>query len=277
MLRDRGDFAAREEASTNMTQAFFEPLGEGRYRSTEHTLGPWGGGSQHGGPPSALLGRALELHDARDDLLVVRFTAEILRPVPQADVVVGTRTVRGGRNVELLEAVLAGADGAELIRASAWRMRPQHGGFAAGDAGPAMAGPERGVAHPFFDVGLDVGYHTAMEWRFLEGAFMEPGPAKVWLRMRVPLVPDEQPSPLQRVLCAADSGNGVSATADARTLLFVNTDLSVHLRRPPRGEWIGMDARTVIEPDGVGLAETVLHDIDGPIGRGAQALYVAPR
>lgn len=260
-----------------MEQPFFEPLGPGRFQSTERTLGPWGGGSQHGGPPCALLGRELERHEPRDGLEIVRFTAEILRPVPQAECRVAVRTVRGGRNVELLEALLSGADGTELIRASAWRMRPQRDGFAAGDAGPALAPPEDGADHPFFDVGIPVGYHTSMDWRFVAGAFLEPGPAKVWLRMRAPLVAGEEPSPLQRVLCAADSGNGVSATADARHMLFINTDLTVHLRRPLRGEWVGMDARTVIEPDGVGLAETVLHDLDGAIGRGAQALFVAPR
>lgn len=260
-----------------MQEAFFEPLGPGRYRAGERTLGPWGGGNQHGGPPCALIGRELERHEPRDGMHIVRFTAEILRPVPQAECRVAVRTIRGGRNVELLEAVLTGADDAELVRVTAWRMRSQENGVAAGQGGQALAPPEAGVEVPFFDVGIPVGYHTSMDWRFVQGAFLEPGPAKVWLRMGVPLVPEEEPSPLQRVLCAADSGNGVSATADARELLFINTDLTVHLRRPLEGEWVGMDARTVIEPNGVGLAETELHDVHGSIGRGAQALFVAPR
>lgn len=255
---------------------FFERLGASRYAATTATLGPWGGNSQHGGPPCALIARQMEAHEPEDGLGIARFTAEILRPVPQAVLDVDVRTVRGGRNVQLLEAVLS-CEGVELIRATAWRMRPQEGGFAAGAEAQPMPGPEAGIAHPFFDVGIPVGYHTAMEWRFVEGAFLEPGPARVWLRMRVPLVEGEEPSPVQRLLCAADSGNGVSAEADARELLFINTDLSVHLLRPPRGEWIGMDARTIIEPDGVGLAETVLHDLDGPLGRGAQILFVSPR
>lgn len=256
--------------------AFFEALGATRFAATAATLGPWGGGSQHGGPPCALLGWAFERHEPEAGLGIVRFTAEILRPVPQAVLDVEVRTVRGGRNVQLLEGVLS-CEGVELIRATAWRMRAQSGGVAAGTGGATMPGPEAGLAHPFFDVGIPVGYHTAMEWRFVEGAFLEPGPARVWMRMRVPLLAGEEPSPVQRLLCAADSGNGVSAEADARDLLFINTDLSVHLRREPRGEWIGMDARTVIEPEGVGLAETVLHDLDGPIGRGAQILFVSAR
>jgi hypothetical protein len=42
--------------------------------------------------------------------------------------------------------------------------------------------------------------------------------------MRHPLVPDEAPSPLGRVLVAADSGNGVSAALDYQRWRFVNPD-----------------------------------------------------
>ena len=72
-----------------------------------------------------------------------------------------------------------------------------------------------------------------MEYRFVSGRFLEPGPATVWMRMRDALVAGEQPTPLQRVLVAADSGNGVSATLDWSRYLFINVDLSVHLHRLP--------------------------------------------
>ena len=74
------------------------------------------------------------------------------------------------------------------------------------------------------------------------------GPALVWMRMRQPLVEGEEPSPLQRVLVAADSGNGVSATLDWSRYLFINVDLSVHLHRMPEGEWVCLDAVTMPEP-----------------------------
>jgi len=51
----------------------------------------------------------------------------------------------------------------------------------------------------------------------------------------------------------------------------------VHLHRRPVGEWIGMDAETVIGPGGVGLATSVLHDSTGPVGRSAQSLLVRGR
>ncbi len=85
------------------------------------------------------------------------------------------------------------------------------------------------------------------------------------------------PSPLQRVMVAADSGNGVSATLDLERYIFINVDLSVHLHRLPEGEWIGLDAVTLPEPEGVGLADSVLHDERGPIGRALQTLLVRER
>jgi acyl-CoA thioesterase len=113
-----------------------------------------------------------------------------------------------------------------------------------------------------------------MELRFLEGSW-SPGPAVVWFRLAHPLVEGEEPSPAMRAAAAADFGNGVSsALRFDGSWLFVNTDLTVALHRPPRGEWIALDARTVVQPGGVGLALSTLHDREGPIGTGQQTLYV---
>ena len=116
-----------------------------------------------------------------------------------------------------------------------------------------------------------------MEYRFVEGGFTELGPSTVWMRMGLPLLPDEQPTPLQRVLIAADSGNGVSVTLDWSRYLFINVDLSVHLHRMPAGEWVCLDAVTLPEPNGVGMADARLFDERGPIGRGVQTLLIADR
>ena len=121
-----------------------------------------------------------------------------------------------------------------------------------------------------------MGYHTAIEFRFVAGSFLELGPATVWMRMRRPLVPGEPPSPLCRVLIAADSGNGVSAALDFRAWRFINPDLTVYLLRYPAGEWVALEASTTAA-DGIGLADTTLHDEQGPIGRSAQALFVDRR
>ena len=174
--------------------------------------------------------------------------------------------------MELLEATLRGPEG-EVMRASAWRLQAGRVDLEAADEAPPV--PAEGAERDFFATGQDVGYHTAMEYRFLRGGFLEPGPATVWMRSRVPLVAGEAPSALDRVLVAADSGNGVSAALDHRRFLFINTDLSVHLLRMPVGEWVCLEATTYV--DGVGLADTVLWDERGRIGRAAQTLLVRAR
>jgi hypothetical protein len=121
------------------------------------------------------------------------------------------------------------------------------------------------------------GYLSAIEWRFARGHFTQRGPAAAWSRLRVPLVPDEPPSPLQRVLVVADSGNGISSELNMRTWHFINPELTVHLHREPTGEWICLDAITTVSNEGVGLATSVISDLDGPVGVGAQTLLVARR
>jgi acyl-Coa thioesterase superfamily protein/acyl-CoA thioesterase superfamily protein len=260
-----------------MPDAFYERSGDG-FLATELTRGPWDPGAQHAGPPAALLGREIERLPEAEDFQVGRVTCEILGSVPIAPMSVSARIVRPGRRVELVEAELSDGERA-LMRASAWRIRtaPVEIPPEAMAAAAPPPGPEQGSEVEFFPTGQELGYHTAMECRFLEGGFVEPGPATVWLRMRQPLVAGEQPSPLQRVLVTADVGNGVSASLDYRRYLFINVDLTVHLERMPAGEWVCVDAVTLPQTNGVGTAESVLSDRDGRIGRALQTLLVAER
>ena len=259
-----------------MADAFFETDGE-RFVPTELTRGPWDPDAQHAGPPAALLGRAIERLGGEPDGQVGRVTYEILRPVPIAPLMVEARVLRPGRRVELIEARLGDVEG-EVMRGTAWRFRADPVELPPGVVSEqAPPGPEAGEPTDFFPTGQSVGYHTAMEYRFVAGAFLEPGPATVWMRMRHPLLAGEEPSPLQRVLIAADSGNGVSASLDWRRYLFINVDLTVQLHRLPAGEWVCLDAVTIPEPTGIGLADTALYDERAPIGRATQTLLVGER
>jgi acyl-coenzyme A thioesterase PaaI-like protein len=257
--------------------AFYELAGE-ELDATPLTRGPWDPGAQHAGPPAALLARAIEMLPGSGGFQVGRITFEILRSVPIAPVEVRARVLRPGRRVRLVEAELA-VGGEVLMRATAWQLQvvaldlPAEA--TALPAPPAL--PDEAEAGDFFPGAEDEGYHTAMEISFVSGGFMELGPATAWLRMRVPLVAGEEPTPLQRTLVAADVGNGISAALDFREFIFVNVELSVHLERAPAGEWICVDARTLPRSSGVATAESVLYDREGRLGRAAQALIVIPR
>jgi hypothetical protein len=117
---------------------------------------------------------------------------------------------------------------------------------------------------------------SAMEMRAI-GDLRALGPGRVWMRLRYPLVPGEPLTTLMRLAATADFGNGVSAVLPFDRFLFINADLTIHLHRPALGEWIGLDARTVLHGGGTGLSESVLHDLQGPVGRAFQTLVVQPR
>jgi hypothetical protein len=254
---------------------FYEPLGNGRFASTVHTTGPWSPLTQHLGPPSALLVRAMERLPSPAPMMIARVTMDILGPVPVAEVSVSAYVDRPGRSVELLNAELS-VEGRVAVRARAWRIIRSDTSPVAADVDAVLAPPSSGRAMSKPE-GWGDGYLDIMEWRALAGSLGEPGPATVWGRQGVPLVGDEEPSGLQRLLVVADSGNGVSNRLDPRKWLFINADLTVHVYREPVGEWIALDAATAIGPDGTGTAMTVLHDLHGPVGRGAQALLIRPQ
>lgn len=247
--------------------AFYVPVAEDRFESTEHTRGIWGASMQHAGAPAALLGRAVESR-SRPEMRVARLMFDIDRPVPIAPLNVTSSVVRDGPNVMLVEAAIE-----PYMRCAALLIRtaPQVAPDTGVNPPPNFTDAE---AKPYFPVPYEVGYHTAMEIRFSAGAFRDAGPATAWMRMRVPLVEGEEPSPLVRTLVAADTGSGISSVLDYREYMFVNADLTVHLLRYPAGEWVCLQAVTHIDGVGIGLADTTLYDDKGQIGRSVQSLFV---
>jgi hypothetical protein len=255
------------------SDAYYLPLGDGRYRATEHTSGPWDPAAQHGGPPSALLGHALTQAAVGEGMVFARLTFELLGPVPVDELEVEAAVTRPGRRVEMSEATMR-AGGRDVMRARAWRVAGATA-EAVRDGYEPPPRPDRESVLP--DRWPGSGYLRSVEWRFAEGRFGPAGPAKVWTRMRVPLLPGEEPDPLTRVLVVADSGSGVSSVLDWDDWLFINPELTVHCLRPPAGEWICLDAATTIEPGGAGLTRSTLSDGSGPVAHGAQSLLVQRR
>jgi hypothetical protein len=96
----------------------------------------------------------------------------------------------------------------------------------------------------------------------------------MWLRLIVPIVAGQETTPFQRVAAAGDFGNGVAAAFDRGRYSCINPDLTITLHRLPAGEWVGLHSATFPEPNGYGVAESVLHDERGRIGRGIQTVLV---
>lgn len=246
--------------------------------------GPWDPGALHGGAATALIVEELERRHPAEGLQTGRLSFQLLRPVPAKPLRLTTAVLRKGRRVQELGAELHSEE-TLVCRAKALRVQPVSAEIPERapedvrdrEAQDGMPGPADGNAVRFaLDDPERPSFATAMEMRWLTDPFSL-GPGRVWMRMRVPLLPGQPAGPLSLLAAVSDFGNGVSSELRFDRYLFINADLTLHLQRAPQGEWAGIDARTLLAPGGAGLAESVAHDVHGPVGRAFQTLVVQPR
>jgi hypothetical protein len=208
-----------------------------------------------------------------------RLTANLLRPVPIRDFAIEVFTNYVGRNTGHLSARLH-VDDKEIANVTALAQREHALKLPDGLPGHplplAPRGPDDSPPAIFPFGGKQGGYADLVETRIARGEFFK-GPCAVWFHLRHPLLEGEEPSVYQRVAVAADSGNGISAILDFSRYSFLNLDLTINLLRKPVGEWMCLDARTSFGASGCGLAESVLYDIQGLIGRATQSLAIRAR
>jgi hypothetical protein len=270
--------AAAPEASP---ASAFVPVATGTWRATALTRGPWHPDHQHAGPPIALVAREIARAAAALGLThLARLTANLLRPIPIAELAVAVRTDYAGRNAAHFSALLS-VEGKEVARCTALAQREAALALPQGLPGhplpQAPRPPEQSPEGRFpFASAERVGYADLVQGRVAAGALFH-GPCAIWFRLRHPLIEGEVPGPIERVAVAADSGNGISAILDYRRYAFVNSDLTINLLRPAAGEWICIEAQTLLGPASGGLAEARIYDERGLIGRSTQSLAVRLR
>ena len=261
--------------AADTTPALFVPHGDA-WLPTAYSRGPWSAHALHGGPVAALVTRAFEQVEAPIPARLARLTLELLRPVPLVPLEVRTEVVRPGAKVATIDATVTRTDDGTVVAiARAQRIRTADVEVPDGvdDAVPELPADRTVLAD--WPGSADLTFHGhAVEHRFLHGEFGRPGPAFDWMRLLVPVVPDEAPSGWQRAAAAADFTNGISSVSTFGSSLFINPDLSVHLWRAPQGEWIGNDAVTRTSDEGIGQSDATLWDTHGRIGRGMQSLLL---
>ena len=258
---------------TEIAEAFYLPLGEGRFAPTKATESPWDSEAQHGGPPSALLAH-LAAATADPGQRAARVSVDFLGAIPRRELTVQVSQLRPGRRISLAEAQMS-VDGRAVAVARVWHL-------ATGPTPPARTPvvlppplPDRDSV--FLPHLPDWGYGKALDWRYTAGSADRPGPAAVWTRVRLPLVAGEPITPLARVLVAADAANGLSAELPLDRWLSIPPGMATTLLREPAGEWVHLDCSTRLAEDGVGLSSGVLSDEHGALGEVAQPLLVRER
>lgn len=254
--------------------AYFDRTDENRFVGTDLARGPWDAGACHAGPPTGLLARAAEL--LFPEFRLVRLTVDLDRPIPMSGFRVEAEATKSGRVVCASTARIVADDGQVCARATGLHSGPQPVGeplptvdLSTPDLSSAAPGlfPVRRTAH-----GLP-GFAVSTEARYPPGQDSSPGPTTIWLKT-VPLLADESPSPFQRICPLADCGNALSRNTELGEVSFLNPDLTVVLHREPEGEWLGSQAVSHWHADGIGMADALLFDEHGPVGRACQTLLL---
>ena len=267
-----------------MTDPLFTVLADGRLQPNGPSRGPWSEHALHGGPVAAAIVRAAEAclrETGAAAVDPVRLTIDLERPVPLAPLRFEASIIRPGRKVQVAQVCVFDGNDRRLVRATVLAIRRLALDLPADLHAPddrQPPPPTEAVDGPLWDPlpGIEAFHSHGVEHRFVRGAMVRPGPVTDWIRLAVPVVAGEEPSPFQRVVAAADFANGVSAVLAFGEWTFINPDLTVAIHRLPVGEWVAIDAATRVDASGVATAEAELFDERGRIGRAIQTLIVEP-
>jgi hypothetical protein len=261
---------------SDVPSAFYHRDGD-RLVPSALCIGPWDARFQHGGPPSALLARAV-LADAPDTLRIARITVDLLRPIPLVPLRATATTIRAGRLAHWVDAHLLDDDDRLLARATATLIRRDALTLPPAETRPLPPPPSPdGVTpwiFPFFPA--PIAYHRGVEIRFVEGQWPRT-PTTAWMELTRPLVDGEPTTPTIALLALADAVNGLHPAVLDLGLTFVNADVSVQLGREPEGARFAFAARALADPSGMGATRATIFDAAGELGHAAQSLVVARR
>lgn len=238
---------------------------------------PWHPALLHGGAPAGLLAHCLEQSVADADLQPVRFTLDLIRPVPSSALKVELRRIRAGKRIVLEEAQLQ-ADGKTVAIATALFALPQPITLPdyAPVRSPLLPTPESLADVSFRDVlfaksdNLPEGLHTTIRLRPIS-KLTESGYGRAWLALPVPIVDGCSTTPFMRAALTADFSNGVGQLSLSEGVGVINADINLQLLRLPQGEWLGLDATTLMDARGLGTVTAELHDCHGLCGLVSQS------
>jgi Thioesterase-like superfamily len=158
-----------------------------------------------------------------------------------------TRVIREGKRLQLLEIELA-SEGRPCLRASALRMRTA--------ISPEQALPP---SHPFPGSSVDEVTQRHSKWVEtirIEGDYDLPGPGARWVRFLTTVVAGEALLPLESAAMLADFGSVIGPLVSPREWPFANVDISIHLTRLPRENWLLTDAISESTGNGIGITNT---------------------
>lgn len=229
-------------------------------------LGPsfWDPAKQGGAQICGLTAQLLNAIAVPVPMLPVRLTLDIYGAVPMVPLTARTRLLREGRRIQLAELELE-ADSRTWVRAALLRVRKE--------GEEAQLEP---LTHPFPHGAQGQARVLAESIRII-GSEAEPGPGAVWMRVITPMIAGEPIDPLACVAAAADWGTTVAPPASLNDWTYASLDLSIHLSRMPRSDWMLLDGTSEVAGNGTGVATLRIGDTEGMFGTAHQSVFLNRR
>lgn len=246
-----------------LAKPLFTRLPDERWDPDPSARGPFIG--MQGGAAAALMCASVE---AMAEGSVASVTTHFLRPVPMAPLEVGIRLLRGGRRVSVIDAELFSDEGLVAVQ-RATAIRPIET--------VDLPAPRAQRTEPDgFATSVRRAPH-GLPW-LMDAFDVRKGPDGIfWFRQLRPVA--GACGSMASVLPAADWAHGLCPPLGASehpAMAIPNPDLSVHLFRPPVGDWIGVQAVTAWSRYSIGAGWGALHDAEGLLGRVAMSVAVSP-
>lgn len=249
---------------------------DGIWQAAPEAQGPFGG--MHGGAVAALcVGEMEKMAAARGLGALVSAHLYLLRPLPLDGISSKVTPVREGGRVAVFENELW-AGGKLQAKASACFQQPlEIKGLPHAPESPVFE-PETfpGWERPAFfkSTVKGPGFLDLCDIRDTRHA---DGTRAKWFRLKRPF--HDGATPFSAAMAVADVSTLFTVT-DSGTRPdaggWPNADLSLHLSRVPKGEWIGTAQRGAWHGDGRGLTEAEIFDAYGWIGRSCQSAVLLP-
>jgi len=203
-----------------------------------------------------------------------RLTVDMFRPAAMAPVTVEVAAVREGRRVRVVDAMIT-CEGHQVCRTTAVFL-------AESEEPPGQIWePERSSwpdpeSLPVPDDETGASENDGWLFRVVDGGFNSGQRSRVWTNETLPLVDDDELTPLARAAVSGDLACPIANSSDDG-LYFINADYTMLIARYPVGGWVGLEVTERMSADGLSIASATFVDQQGPFATSGGTSLTRPK
>jgi acyl-CoA thioesterase len=241
----------------------------GEFEPTPFAGSHWGDDHLNGPAVVGLAATSLEQHCGSPDFMPSRLTVDLFRAARGVPTTVSVRTVRDGRRVRSAECDIA-QEGRLVARATLLQYRRS-----TAPPGRLWTVPATIEFPPPLEDGVQTAVHSdAADWSRSPGEHQNDS-RKRFYNSAIDVVAGQPNTQFLRAVMVAEATSLVT-NLGTEGVGYINGDLTVGLARLPVGEWIGVQADSHWDADGVSVGTATLFDRTGAFGSGMVTAVANP-